>query len=311
MNCKNCGTANIENAISCVNCGATLMQTNYSSSEINSNIKETSSSEITPGLNETQTTPINPPQPTRDDIRSIGELIQESFDILKINWLNYSLILLISTIGGELLTLIVQGKDSYVAGGGMNPESVNIFMPFVLLVFVVFMIFSSYIALSLSRSVFMAAEDRIESAAASLKYSARYFLPYFLITLILAFGVSLGLMALIVPGIILALMWSMVSPVFVIEEQHGINVFQRSKELVRGYMFKIFLKMFSLFLILFITAIFYSILAGFVVSILFPSGFAAYLLGLVLMFVVYMIGGSMFASFNYFIYKDLVEIKGQ
>lgn len=311
MNCKNCGTANLESAISCVNCGATLTQTNHSSSEINSNIKDTSLSEITPELNEAQTTPINSPQPKRDDIRSIGELIQKSFDILKINWLNYSIIFLISTIGGELFSLMVQGKDSYFAGEGMNPGDTNIFSPFFLLGFVLFLIFSSYITLSLSRSVFMAAEDRAEGAAASLRYSARFFLPYFLITLILAFGVSLGFMALIVPGIILALMWSMVSPVFVIEEKHGINVFQRSKELVRGYMFKIFLKMFSLFLIFFITAILYSILTGFVVSILFPSGFAAYLLAIVLTFFVYMIGGLIFTSFNYFIYKDLLEIKGQ
>ena len=310
MICQKCGTTNPDQSESCINCGTPLMQNSYETSGIMPNNNQATPNTIKP-INDYGQTTAAPIKSKREDIRPFSELIKDSFEVLKKNWLNYSFILLISTIVGEIFSLTFQGKDNYFLGEGIGTGAVNIFSPLGIIIFVLFILFSSFITLSLLRSVFMAAENNIENITDSLKYSAKNFLPYLLVTIIFVFGVSLGYMALIIPGIIISLMWSMISPVFIIEGERGINVFQKSKELVRGYMLKIFLKIFLLILVFFIAVISFSVVTSFVVSLFFAAGFISYLLGIVLMFVVYLIGGVTSSSFTYFIYKDLKEIKAQ
>ena len=58
--------------------------------------------------------------------------------------------------------------------------------------------------------------------------------PLILASLLFGLGVGIGLVLLIVPGLILATIWAVVSPVVVLEQPGVIAAFERSRKLVRG-----------------------------------------------------------------------------
>lgn len=72
------------------------------------------------------------------------------------------------------------------------------------------------------------------SLAASLSTGLRNFLPLLGIAILSSLGIMLGLILLIVPGIILALMWTVASPVKVVEKVGVIESFSRSIKLTDG-----------------------------------------------------------------------------
>lgn len=58
--------------------------------------------------------------------------------------------------------------------------------------------------------------------------------------LLAAFGIAIGLVLLIVPGLILLTWWALISPAVVLEKKGVIEAFGRSRELVRGYGWSVF-----------------------------------------------------------------------
>ena len=55
-----------------------------------------------------------------------------------------------------------------------------------------------------------------------------------------AFGIGIGFVLLIVPGLFLLTIWSMLIPVIVIERRHASEAFSRSREIVRGHGWSVF-----------------------------------------------------------------------
>jgi hypothetical protein len=74
------------------------------------------------------------------------------------------------------------------------------------------------------------------------------------------FGIALGLVLLIVPGLILMTIWAVIAPVIVVEHSGVIDAFGRSRELVRDQGWQVFGVIVSVFLI--------AIVAGFVFSMI-------------------------------------------
>jgi hypothetical protein len=69
----------------------------------------------------------------------------------------------------------------------------------------------------------------------------RPFLGVLIVAGILAgFGVAIGLVLLIVPGLILLTWWALIVPVIVLEKRRVIESFGRSRELVRGHGWTVF-----------------------------------------------------------------------
>ena len=58
--------------------------------------------------------------------------------------------------------------------------------------------------------------------------------------LLAAFGVVVGLILFIVPGLYLLVRWSVIAPVIVLEHRHTGESFTRSSELVRGHGWRVF-----------------------------------------------------------------------
>lgn len=66
------------------------------------------------------------------------------------------------------------------------------------------------------------------------------FLPLLGLAIVASFGMMLGFILLFVPGVILAVMWSVGSPAVVVEKRGVFASLQRSRELTKGYRWQVF-----------------------------------------------------------------------
>lgn len=68
----------------------------------------------------------------------------------------------------------------------------------------------------------------------------RYFFPLLIVGILVGLGTGLGFMLLVVPGIILAVRWSITSPIVVVEKSGPTSSMGRSAELSKGHRWAIF-----------------------------------------------------------------------
>jgi hypothetical protein len=66
-----------------------------------------------------------------------------------------------------------------------------------------------------------------------LAAGGKFFLPLFAVNLLALLGIAVGLILLVVPGVILAMMWFVVGPALVVERNGITEVFGRSADLTR------------------------------------------------------------------------------
>jgi hypothetical protein len=88
-----------------------------------------------------------------------------------------------------------------------------------------------------------------------LAVGVRLILPMIVIGILSAIGVGLGLVLLIVPGIILWLVWAVVTPAYVQEKIGIFQAFGRSADLTSGSRFSIFLTMLIVLVLLWVLSI--------------------------------------------------------
>ena len=84
------------------------------------------------------------------------------------------------------------------------------------------------------------ADGRKPSAARAIQRGLDVFAPLLLVMVLYAAGVTLGLLALIVPGVYLLVRWSFVIQATVIEGKRGPESFRRSSEIVAGSWWRVF-----------------------------------------------------------------------
>jgi len=92
--------------------------------------------------------------------------------------------------------------------------------------------------------------------------------PLFAITLLFAFGVVIGFILIIIPGLVLLTFWSVVVPVEVLEQRGVFGSFARSRELVRGNGWNVF----GVIVIVYVAVFVISFLAGLVTASLGHAG---------------------------------------
>ena len=61
-----------------------------------------------------------------------------------------------------------------------------------------------------------------------------------LVGIVAGIGILIGFILIIIPGLILATLWSVAAPVVVLEHPGGLRAFGRSRELVRGNGWNVF-----------------------------------------------------------------------
>jgi hypothetical protein len=94
------------------------------------------------------------------------------------------------------------------------------------------------------------------------RVAAGKFWPLLGLFLLFTLGVTVGLLLLVVPGVVLAMAWSVAMPAVVLEDRGVFSAFGRSAALTRGKRWSIFLLFFIVWLISFIVELVLIILFG-------------------------------------------------
>ena len=94
--------------------------------------------------------------------------------------------------------------------------------------------------------------------SAAFEAGVKLFLPLLGLGIVIGLGTMLGMILLIVPGVILAVMWSVATGAVVVEGRGVMESLQRSRDLTRGHRWPIF----GLAVILFLSSMVIAMLAG-------------------------------------------------
>lgn len=82
--------------------------------------------------------------------------------------------------------------------------------------------------------------------------------------LVAAFGIALGLVAFVIPGLVLLTFWSLITPAVVLEEKTAFDAFGRSMRLVRGNGIRVFS-------VIFVTVVLATIMNTVILALLEPA----------------------------------------
>jgi hypothetical protein len=142
------------------------------------------------------------------------------------------------------------GTYSLIAGAAAAPSLALAFIEptgapqdqaILALAYFVLIIFFSPLATAINlHAAFQSMRGRPVRLGESVAGGLSRFLPLLGVMVLFTLGVALGLLLLIVPGIILIIMWYVAVPACVVERTGPVRSFGRSRELTKGYRWKIF-----------------------------------------------------------------------
>lgn len=169
---------------------------------------------------------------TAEEFR-IGRVIERTFAVLGRNFVTFIVLAALAEIPRFALNLTllqVPGATptarlaSAFASGGTT-----------LLTFLLSLVLSLVLQGALTRGAFADLTGKRASIGDCLMTGLGQLLPLAAIGLLGGIGVAFGLILLIVPGLMLALAWSVIGPVRVVERTSVFGTFGRSAELTRGH----------------------------------------------------------------------------
>jgi hypothetical protein len=106
-------------------------------------------------------------------------------------------------------------------------------------------------------------DGRLDQSMSELfTVAAPYVLTLILNGILYGIAVAIGFVLLIIPGLILLTIWSVVAPSIVVEDKGVIDAFGRSRELVRGNGWNVFLTIFLVFLIVAAVSVIFSLIGA-------------------------------------------------
>ena len=181
--------------------------------------------------------------PTYEDrSMSLGRVFERAVTAIRTNpVVILGIALLIGAVPGLLMTYFfvqmgLSPSADAVATGAISTSGI---IATALVSVLIGMVISAIVQGALTRATISASEGRKASFAESLSTGLRVFLPLIGLSIVFAFGVGLGFVLLIVPGIILLLMWAVAVPALVVERQGIFGALGRSSELTKGARWKI------------------------------------------------------------------------
>ncbi|OLE75801.1 hypothetical protein AUG19_04550 [archaeon 13_1_20CM_2_54_9] len=198
---------------------------------------------------------------------NLDEVILKTFELYRRDFTKYFVLFaVVGVIIGVVTTLARQALVLPTLPPNSTPQQVfdwfprffGVLVPLVASIFVVTVVFSPIA----QGSAIRLASEQIEKGQADIGTSVRFvvsrLLSIWALSIVVGFIVFLGLIALIIPGIILAIMFSLALPVLLIEKKGVFDSMGRSRELV-GHRWA---KTFATFLVLAIIFIIASTIVG-------------------------------------------------
>jgi hypothetical protein len=238
-------------------------------------------------------TPVNQPV-ANGGLRSITQLFNDAWAIFAKGWVKYLYLWLI-TIGVIFLLGFIIGFAGVILAAlklGM------LILVGVLILIPIAVVLAATYGLAVYKLVYNVAEDNGEGVKKALGYGFRHILSYIGVMIVLGLIIIGGYILLIIPGIIFTVFLSMVIPVYILEEKHGLGAISRSWNLVKGHFWAVFGR---LILVLLISMVISAIQNMF-------SGNSQLLVSLIMLAPTFIL--SYFTlGYTYLIYKDLSSNK--
>lgn len=251
---------------------------------------------------ETKTEEVANVQP-KANLRDIGQLFRDSWDIFAAGWKKFLIFSLIAGgIGlGIFLVYVIAAVVLGIALFDFSTGNINwpALIMIVVLGLVTLAIVGTTLALAANKLVYNIGEKNNEFVKAALGYGWKNFLPFLLVEFLLILILVPSYILLVIPGLILTIFFSMITPVFVLEGKRGLDAFKRSWNLVRGDFWAVLGRLALLFLISIVISSVQN-------SVSEPS--ISFLLSLILIVPQFIL--SFFSvAYSYLIYKDLSAAK--
>jgi hypothetical protein len=173
---------------------------------------------------------------------SIGRVLERAFIAVRTNpGVILGLALLIGAVPGLIMTyLFVQmglGTPAAITSGAISPSTI---IAAALVTSLVSVVIAVLVQGALTRATVVASEGGKVSFGDSLSTGLRVVLPLIGLAIVSGVGIMLGFLLLVVPGVILALMWSVAVPALVVERVGVFEALRRSYALTSGAKWKIF-----------------------------------------------------------------------
>jgi hypothetical protein len=181
--------------------------------------------------------------PLYEDRRvSVGRVFQRAFSAISLNpVVILTLALLIGAVPGVIMSYFFFKlrlfSPAAMSTGAISSSAIA---GAAFLSFVIGLLISALVQGALTRATVSANEGIKATFGESIAAAVRVLTPLIGLTILWAFGVGIGVVLLLVPGIILLMMWSVAVPSLVIERQGVFAAFRRSAELTKGARWKIF-----------------------------------------------------------------------
>ena len=201
----------------------------------------------------------------------LGEAISKTFQVFRRDFTKYFVLYAVVGIIVQVATTLAQ-QAFVVPMLPMNPTPQQVssllsglFGALFLLIGVIFVVNIIFSTIAQGSAITLASEQITKGEAslgASIRFAASRLLSIWAVSIIVGIIVFLGILALIVPGIILAIMYSLALPVLLIEKKGVFESMGRSRQLVSHR----WAKTFGTFLVLGIIVIIASLIFGAITS---------------------------------------------
>jgi hypothetical protein len=175
----------------------------------------------------------------------IGRVVSRMFQVIGDNAVTFFGLSLLAAIPSLLFTFAFVGTRSGVIGSQIKQSPLSsAALPTIiggaLVGFLIYIVFAYLLQAALVYGTISTLNGRKASFTDCLATGVQHALPLTVIAILALLGFMLGFLLLIVPGVILALMWSVLTPVRVTERTGILETFGRSAALTRGYRGSIF-----------------------------------------------------------------------
>ena len=175
----------------------------------------------------------------------IGRVVNRMFEVVGSNLVTFLGLSVLAAIPSLLFTFAFLGSrngvfDTQIKQAAILPAGLPVMIGGALIGFLIYMVFAYLLQAALVHGTINTLNGRKASFTDCLSTGVSNALPLTIIAILALSGMMLGLLLLIVPGVILALMWSVVTPVRIAEQTGILETFSRSAALTRGYRGSIF-----------------------------------------------------------------------
>jgi len=202
---------------------------------------------------------------------SLGEVLSKTFELYRRDFTKYFVLFaVVGVIIGVVNALARQAFVLPTMPSNPTPQQVSswfsaFFAALILIVVLTFIVTVVFSSIAQGSAIKMASEQ-IEKGSANIGASVRFAFSKLLwiwaLSLVVGVIVVLGFIALIVPGIILAIMFSLAFPVLLLENKGVLESVGRSRELVSHRWLKTFATFLVLGIVILVASVIVSAISG-------------------------------------------------